>query len=216
MFSTCSTACVGAVTLTKTDQCNVYQRSEVPVRFLLALCNFDFPTGNYDDSVLSDAVALAITNGNISATPELADVAWADPNTATKNYRARCRAPKTINVSRQLTGKDFNATDVDTTGAASPYEDRLFFENLVKNPAIAIRGYVTCDGKIYLFKNPNGTFMSYSAHFFTGQDTEIEGQNVEFKNYNITFYGDPVTYTTPYLDIVAAGNDPNLAWLFQS
>lgn len=214
MFSTCSSSCVGAVVLTNTDQCNVYQRSEVPVRLILALCNVDFPSGAYDDSDLSDAFATLVGAGQISATPELSEVAWADPTTATKNYRARCRASKTINVSRQLTGRDFNATDVDTAGAASPYEDRLFFENLVKNPAVSIRGYVTCDGKIYLFKNPNGTFASYSAHFFTGFDTEIEGKNVEFKNYVITFNGDPVQYTTPYLDIVASGNDPLLSWLF--
>lgn len=216
MFSTCNSACVGSLTLTKSDQCNVYQRSEVPVRLIGALCNTDFPTGDYDDAALATAFAALITAGEVTATYELADVAWADPTTATKQYRGRCRPPKVINVSRQLTGKDFNATDVDSAGAAEPYADRLFFENIVKNPAFAIRGYVTCDGKVYLFLNPNGTFMSYNAHFFTGYDTEIDGQNVEFKNYSITFMGDPVAYTTPYLDIVAAGNDPNLAWLFQS
>ena len=214
MFSTCSSACAGSVTLTKTDQCNVYQRNEVPVRLILGLCDFDFPTGAYDDTNLSSAIVTAIGAGNISATPELADVAWADPTTATFNYRARCRASKTINVSRQLTGRDFNATDVNSAGTATPYADRLFFKNLVKNPAVAIRGYVTCDGKIYLFLNPNGTFASYSAHFFTGYSTDIEGQNIEFKNYVITFNGDPVDYTTPYLDIVASGNDPDLAWLY--
>lgn len=196
------------------DQCNVYQRSEVPVRLIVALCNTDFPTGDYDDSALSDAFKALIAANFIGATPELSDVAWADPTTATKNYRARCRPAKTINVSRQLTGRDFNATDVDSAGDDAPYYDRVFFEDYIKNPAVAIRGYVTCDGKIYLFKNPNGTFASYTAHFFTGSDTEIEGQNVEFKNYVITFNGDPVQWTTPYLDIVAAGNDPDLQWLF--
>lgn len=214
MFSTCSTACAGSVTLTKTDQCNVYQRSEVPVRLILGVCTIDFPTAAYDSAALSAAFKALIASGDISATPELSDVAWADPTTATKNYRARCRPAKTINVSRQLTGRDFNATDVNSAGTASAYQDRLFFENLVQNPAVAIRGYVTCDGKIYLFLNENGTFASYTAHFFTGWDTEIDGQNVEFKNYNITFNGDPAKFTTPYLDIVAAGNDPDLAWLF--
>ncbi len=214
MFSTCNSACVGSVLLTKTDQCDVYQRSEVPVRLLLSLCDFDFPTGDYDDNVLATAIEDAITAGEISVTPELSEVAWADPTTAQKNYRARCRPASTINVSRQLTGKDFNATDKVSAGTASPYQDRLFFQNLVKNPAVAIRGYVTCDGKIYLFLNPNGTFASYTAHFFTGFDTEIDGQNVEFKNYVLTFNGDPVNWTTPYLDIIEATAESQLGWLF--
>lgn len=214
MFSTCNSACVGSVLLTKTDQCDVYQRSEVPVRLLLSTCDFDFPVGDYDDNVLATAIEDAITDGFISVTPELSEVAWADPTTAQKNYRARCRPASTINVSRQLTGKDFNATDKVSAGTASPYQDRLFFKNLVQNPAIAIRGYVTCDGKIYLFLNPNGTFASYTAHFFTGFDTEIDGQNVEFKNYVLTFNGDPVNWTTPYLDIIEASAEAQLGWLF--
>ncbi len=214
MFSTCNTTCVGSVVISKTDQCDVYQRSEVPVRLILGLCDFDFPVGDYDDNALALLVETAITAGQIGVTPELSEVSWADPSTTTKNYRARCRPLKTINVSRQLTGKDFNATDVVSAGTATPYQDRLFFKNIVQNPAVAIRGYVTCDGKIYLFLNPNGTFASYTVHFFTGFDTEIEGQNVEFKNYVITFNGDPVNWTTPYLDVIAAGAQSTLGWLY--
>jgi len=215
MFSTCNATCVGMITLPKTDQCEVYQRSEVPVRLLLAKCDFDFPTGAYDADALAIAVAAAITAGDITATPELADLQWADPTSTTKQYKGTCRPPATINVSRQLTGKDFNAFDVDSAGAAAPYEDREFFKNIVKNKAVAIRGYVTCDGKVYLFLNTNGTFMQYSVQFFTGFDTEVDGQRVEFKNYSITFMGDPVDWTLPYLDIVAANGISTLGWLFQ-
>jgi len=215
MFSTCNTTCVGEVLLTKTDQCAVYQRSEVPVRLLLGLCDFDFPTGDYNDEDLATAIDAAITAGSISATPELSDLVWADPTTAQKNYRARCRVADTINVSRQLTGRDFNATDVNSAGTASVYQDRLFFKNLVQNKAVRVRGFVTCDGKIYLFLNANGTFANYTAHFWTGYDTEIDGTNVEFKQYSITFNGDPVNWTLPYLDIVAAGAEATLGWLFE-
>jgi hypothetical protein len=215
MFSTCNTTCVGEVLLTKTDQCAVYQRSEVPVRLLLGLCDFDFPTGDYNDEDLATAIDAAITAGSISATPELSDLVWADPTTAQKNYRARCRVADTINVSRQLTGRDFNATDVNSAGTASVYQDRLFFKNLVQNKAVRVRGFVTCDGKIYLFLNSNGTFANYTAHFWTGYDTEIDGTNVEFKQYSITFNGDPVNWTLPYLDIVAAGAEATLGWLFE-
>ena len=215
MFSTCNSTCVGSVVLTKTDQCKVYQRSEVPVRLLLGLCDFDFPEGDYDDSVLATAIADAITAGEISATPELSDLIWADPTTANKNYRARCRPADTINVSRQLTGRDFNATDVVSAGTDSPYQDRLFWQNIVKNKAVRVRGFVTCDGKIYLFLNPNGTFANYTIHLWTGFDTEIDGTNVEFKQYSITFNGDPVNWTTPYLDIIAAGAESTLGWLFE-
>lgn len=215
MFSTCNSLCVGALTLTKTDQCAVYQRSEVPVRLLIAKCDFAFPAGNYDDNALATLIETAITDGDISATPELAEMAWADPTTAQKLYRARCRQPKTVNVSRVLTGKDFNATDVTAAGSASLYQDRLFWKNIIQNKGTAIRGYVTCDGKIYLFLNSNGTFAQYSVHFFTGFDTEIEGENVEYKNYSITFTGDPVNYTTPYLDIIASSAEAQLGWLME-
>ena len=215
MFSTCNSACVGEVVLTKTDQCAIYQRSEVPVRLLLGLCDFDFPEGDYTDEDLAKAVKDAIAAGLISATPELSDLVWADPTTATKNYRARCRPADTINVSRQLTGRDFNATDVDSDGTAVPYQDRLFFKNIVKNKAVKIRGFVTCDGKIYLFLNENGTFANYTAHFWSGYDTEIDGTSIEFKQYSITFNGDPVNWTLPYLDIIAAGAESDLGWLFE-
>ena len=109
MFSTCNATCVGSVTLPKTDQCDMYQRSEVPVRLLIAKCDFDFPTGLYDANALALAVEAAITAGDISVTPELADLQWADPTSTTKQYKGTCRPPSTINVSRQLTGKDFNA-----------------------------------------------------------------------------------------------------------
>ena len=215
MFSTCNSACVGSATLTKTTQCDTYERSEVPVRFLIANCDFDFPTGDYDDEALAVLIEDAITAGDISATPELADVAWSDPNTTTKNYKARCRPASTIATSRVLTAKDFTATDKNAAGTSSPYEDRLFWQNKLQAKSTAIRGFITCDGKIYLFLNKNGTFASYSAHFFTGYDTEVDGKNVEFKNLSLTFSGDPVNYTLPYLDIVAANSVDTLGWLFQ-
>lgn len=215
MFSTCNSSCVGMITLPSTDICDVYQRSEVPVRLILAKCDFDFPQGQYDSTTLATAFETAIANGDITATPELADLQWADPTSTTKQYKGTCRPPSTINVSRQLTGKDFNAFDVNSTGGAAVYNDRYFFKNIIKNKAVAIRGYVTCDGKVYLFLNSNGTFMQYSAQYFTGYDTEVDGQRVEFKNYSITFMGDPVDWTLPYLDIVAAGSISSLGWLFQ-
>lgn len=216
MFSTCNSACAGSVTLTKTDQCDVYQRSEVPVRLLIAKCSTDFPTGDYDDVALGSAIAALIASGDITATPELADVAWGDPQTAKKQYRARCRPASVVKTERVLTGKDFNATDVDTDGTASAYQDRLFFQNIINSKAVAIRGYVTCDGKIYLFLNENGTFASYTVNLYTGFDTEIDGQSVEFKNYEVTFFGDPVNYTTPYLDIIASGSQSDLGWLYEN
>lgn len=215
MFSTCNSACVGSLTLTKTDQCDVFQRSEVPVRLLIAKCDFNFPEGDYDDNALATLIETAIDDGDISATPELAEMAWADPTTAQKKYKAGCRPPVTKNVSRVLTGKDFNATNVNSAGTAVPYEDRIFWQNIIQNKGTAIRGYVTCDGKIYLFLNKNGTFSKYSVHFFTGFDAEIEGESVEYKNYAITFMGDPVNYTTPYLDIIASEAEAQLGWLME-
>lgn len=215
MFSTCSTACVGTLTLTKTDQCDVYQRSEVPVRLLLAKCDFDFPVGVYDDDALGTLIAQAIEDGNMSATPELADVAWQDPTTTTKQFKSRCRPMATIPVSRILTGKDYTATDVNSAGTASPYEDRLFFQNIVKNKGAVARGLITCDGKIYLFRNNNGTFAQYTSNYWYGYDTDVDGKNIEYKNYSLTFMGDPVNFILPYFDIVAAGSIDDLGWLFQ-
>lgn len=215
MFSTCSTACVGTLTLTKTDQCDVYQRSEVPVRLLLAKCDFDFPVGDYDDAALGTLIASAINDGNMSATPELADVAWQDPTTTTKQFKSRYRPMATIEVSRILTGKDYTATDVNSAGTASVYQDRIFYQDIVQNKGTAVRGFVTCDGKIYLFLNKNGTFAQYTASFWTGYDTEVDGKNIEYKNYALTFMGDPVNFRLPYFDIVAAGSIDHLGWLFQ-
>jgi len=215
MFSTCNTACVGELTIAAATQCQIYQRNEVPVRLLVAKCDVDFPEGDYKDDELADAVAALIASGDIGATFELSQFAWQDPTTAEASYRARCRPPQIINTSRVLTARDYSATDVDPAGESSPFWDRTFYQNVLKNKGTSFRGFVTCDGKVYLFKNPNGTFASYSLHAWTGFDTEIDGTSIEFKNLALTFMGDPVNWTTPYLDIVAAGAIGSLGWLFQ-
>jgi hypothetical protein len=217
MFSTCNTACVDSLVLTPTTQCDVYQRSEVPVRFILATCDTDFPSGAYDDLVHATAFEALITAGNVTATFELADFVWADPTFTQKQYKA-IRSPKSdITTGRTLTAKDYNATDVDNVNAAFPYFDRDFYKNVVQNKAVKIRGYVTDQGRIYLFLDQNGNFMSYSLQAFTGWDGEVEGQSVEFKNYVLTFVADPmISIVTPYLDLKLA--DPTdtlgIAWLY--
>lgn len=217
MFSTCNSACVDTQTLTPTSQCKTYQRNEVPVRLLLALCTTNFPTGNYDDNVLATAIETLITNGEISASFELADFVWGEPTTTTKQYRPRRSPNKTIITGRQLTAKDFNATDEDYSGTAFPYFDRDFYKNVVQNKAVKIRGYVTAQGRIYLFLDMNGNFMDYDITWFIGWDNDVENSSIEFKNYNINFAGDPISnITTPYLDIPAANAVSQLGWLYQA
>lgn len=216
MFSTCNTACVDTSTLSKADICNVYQRNEVVVRLLTSKCDFDLPVGDYDSSALADAVTDAIADGKIGATMELANVEWADPTTATKQYRSRCRPASTINTGRVLNARDYNAYDVNAAGASTPYNDRIIYADEIQSPSTRVIGYVTCDGKIYLFLNDKGGFMSYSIHHFIGYDNEVDGQSIEFKNYVISFVGDPLKLRTPYLDIVAAGAVADLGWLFNN
>jgi hypothetical protein len=200
-----------------TDQCELYQRSEIPVRLIVAKCNTAFPTGTYTDSVFAASFAALITASEVTATFELSDFQWADPTTTKKNYLSKARPAKTITTGRQLTAKDFNATDYDSAGAASPYQDRLFYKNVIQSKAAKIRGYVTDAGKIYLFLDANGEFMSYDINHWIGFDQDVEGKSVEFKNYMIEFVGDPLRQVTiPYLDIVAAGAQSTLGWLYQA
>lgn len=219
MFSTCSTACVDALTLAATTQCKVYPRSEVPVRLIIATCDTAFPTGTYDDLVLATAFEALISAGKISASFELADFQWGDPTTTTKQYRPRNNPATTITTGRQLTAKDYNATDVDNAGAASAYFDRDFYKNVIQNKAVKIRGLVTESGRIYPFLDKNGNFMSYDQHYFTGWDNDVDGQSVEYKNFVITFAADPfISVVTPYLDLKLADPTDSLgiAWLYQS
>jgi hypothetical protein len=216
MLSTCNNACVDTLILPQTTQCATYQRSEVPVKLILALCNVDFPAGQYDDPTLASAVEALFTAGSASATFELADFQWADPTTTTKQYLSRRNPPNMITTGRQMTAKDFNAVDVDPANAAFPYFDRDFYRDVVQNKAVKIRGYVTDSGRIYLFLDKNGNFMAYNVNYFIGWDNEVEGQSVEFKNYIITFVADPLSQiVTPYLDIPLSGNT-NLGWLYQA
>lgn len=219
MLPTCNSACVDTFTLTTTDQCDIYQRSEIPVRLIVATCNTTFPTGAYDDIALATAFESLVGIGSISATFELADFSWSDPTTTTKQYRSRRSPAKTITTGRTLTARDYTATDVNAAGSATPYQDRLFFVNTLQNAAVKYRGWITADGRIYLFLNSNGEFMSYDVNHWYGQDVEVEGQVVEFKNMNINFTGDPTaTMTTPYLDLLEA--DPTdtlgLAWMYRA
>lgn len=217
MFSTCNDACVDALVIEQTTQCDTYQRSEVPVRLIIATCNTDFPVGTYDDNAHATAFAALITAQNVSATFELADFKWSDPTSTQKQYRSRRSPATTITTGRTLTAKDYNATDTDPAGAAFPYFDRDFYKNVIQNKAVRIRGYVTESGKVYLFLNKNGEFMTYDVHYFTSWDEDVEGLLVECKNFNINFVGDPmITVVTPYLDIIAAGAQATLGWLYEA
>lgn len=216
MLSTCNSTCIGAFSITKTDQCNVDQRSEVPVRLIIATCDTAFPSGTYTDSLHATAFAALITSGNIGATFELSDFQWSDPTTTQKNFLSKARPSKSIIISRELTAKDYTTTEVDNTGASSPYQDRLFYKDVLQNKACKVRGYVTEAGKIYLFLDAKGEFCSYDINFFIGFDGEVEGQSIEYKNLSIRFTGDPLRQiTTPYLDIKAAGAESTLGWLYQ-
>jgi hypothetical protein len=217
MLSTCNSVCLGGLTLTQTTQCDLYNRSEIPVRLLIATCDTAFPIGLYTDSAHAAAVAALISAGVVSATFELSDFQWADPQTTKKNFLSKRVPPKTIITGRQLTAKDYNATDKDVNDAASPYEDRLFYKNIIQNKACKVRGYITDNGKIYLFLDSNSEFMGYDISYWIGYDQEVEGKLIEFKNYMIDFVGDPLRQiTTPYLDIIAAGAQSSLGWLYQA
>jgi hypothetical protein len=216
MLSTCDSACVNALVLSQQSQCDIGIRSEIPVRLLIANCDTAFPTGTYNDIALATALAALITANSVSATFELAEFQWSDPATTKKSYLSKRTPPKTITTGRTLTAKDYSATDVKSDGSSSPYEDRLFYKNIIQNKACKIRGYITDEGKIYLFLNSKGEFCSYDINYFIGYDHDVEGQSVEFKNYIIDFVGDPLRQiTTPYLDIIAAGAQSTLGWLYQ-
>lgn len=187
------------------------------MRLLLATCDTDFPTGTYDDLAHATAFAALITSAAVSATFELTDFAWGDPTTTKKQYKSRRSPATTITTGRQLTAKDFNAVDENAAGTPTPFHDRLFYVNTVQNKSVKIRGYVTDAGKVYLFLNSAGEFMSYDINFWTGWDQDVDGQSVEFKNYMIDFTADPLaTMTTPYLDIPAADptNTLDIFWLY--
>lgn len=216
MLSTCNSACVGALTLTATTQCDVYQRSEIPVRLIGATCDTAFPTGTYTDNAHATAFAALITAAVVTATFELSDFQWSDPTTTSKRYMSLARPAKTITTGRTLTAKDYTATDKDSADATSRYEDRSFYKDIIQNKGFKFRGYVTDSGMVYLFLDSKGEFMSYDVNYFIGYDSDVEGQLVEYKNYVINFTGDPLRQiTTPYLDIKAAGAESTLGWLYQ-
>lgn len=216
MFGTCNTACVGAVTITNTDQCDVYERSECGIRLLYAKCDFDFPTGAYQDDTLALAVETAITNGDIGASFELAQFEWGEPTRVEKKYRAKCKRGKSITTGRDLNARSYVATDVDSAGAAAPFWDRTYFNSVENNQAVEVRGFVTCNGLIYLFLDADGSFISNVMDTYVGYDDEVEGRCDEFKSYTVKFSKDPLqSRTLPYLDIPATASLPNLSWLFE-
>lgn len=214
MFSTCLNQCGSVINAPSGVICESEQRSEVPVRFIYAKCDFTFPAGVFDTPVLASAFLSAIGALNVGVTPMLADVKWEDPVTQTQRYNPICFPPSTIVTQRVLTAKDYNTFNVDSMGSSAPFHDRELYK-LFQNKALALRGYITCDGKIYLFLNKNGTFCRYTAHYFTGYDANIDGKLIEYKNYQITFDSDPVIWDTPYLDIVASNSMSTLGYLFQ-
>lgn len=219
MLSTCNSGCVNTFTLLETSQCDIYQRSEIPVRLLLATCDTAFPSGTYDDLAHATAFQALVVAASVGVTFELADFTWSDPTTTTKAYRSRRSPARTITTGRTLTARDYTAVDKDPDGVTSEFWDRTFYVDTIQNKAVKARGYITDKGKIYLFLNEQNDFMDYDQNFWTGYDTEVEGQTVEYKNFALNFVGDPLKkQKLPYLDLAAA--DPtdslSLGWMYKS
>lgn len=219
MLSTCNATCVNSFTLLETSQCDIYQRSEIPVRLLLATCDTAFPAGTYDDIAHATAFAALVTAASVGVTFELADFNWSEPTTTTKAYRSRRSPARTIITGRTLTAKDYTATDKAPNGTTSAFWDRTFYVDTIQNKAVRARGYITDKGLIYLFLNEQGDFMDYDQLYYDSDDTEVEGQTVEYKNLTLTFNGDPKRKRKlPYLDLAAA--DPTdslgLGWMYKS
>lgn len=215
MLSTCKTGCNPAVTLTKTDHCKVYERSENPVRLLYAKCDFDFPTGTYDDAALATAIEAAITAGDIGASFELSEFEWGDATRSEKKFRSKKKRAVSVITGRDLTARSYVATDFDSAGAAAAFWDRTFYTTIENNIAVEVRGYVTYEGLIYLFTNEAGEFIPNVYTTEIKFDAELETDTIEYKQYTVSLSDDPLQYrVTPYCDIKAAGV-AGLDWLFE-
>ena len=216
MLSTCKTGCNPAVTITKTDHCKVYERSENGVRLLYAKCDFDFPSGAYDDNTLAVAIATAITNGDIGASFELSEFEWGDATRTEKKFRNKKKRSKSVITGRDLTARTYVATDFDEAGTADAFWDRKFYKGVENNIATEVRGYVTAEGEINLFLNEEGEFIDAVLETEVKFDGDLDTDTIEYKEYRVKLSDDPLQYRVlPYLDIKAASAVATLGWLFE-
>jgi hypothetical protein len=214
----CTTACVTAITIPKIaeDNCGQIQpRDEKWSKLFLIRCDIGIPSGN--DTAIAAALTTLLDAGKIGASPRLKNFAFGDPQTADQQF-ADCDAPAKVVTQRDLTWEDWNAfPEHDPEGGlVTEYGDRAFWRTIKKSKKFNY-GRTTCDGKLYLFSNEEGTqFLTGTISIFKGEDRTVANKVYEVKKGTITFLGDPEeSFPEPFIDLSQHLTlNPTLAQLF--
>ena len=127
-------------------------------RLILADCSYTFPTlETTTPAAMCTALQAAATAGQVFVTPPLVAEIGAPSFT---NLKLSCHMSLPIEGARKLTFESAASwTDAAGAGATAPvYGDNNYWRTVSQNPLWVVRGYVACDGNIYLLQK-NGTFV---------------------------------------------------------
>lgn len=127
-------------------------------RLILADCSYTFPTlETTTPAAMCTALQAAATAGQVFVTPPLVAEIGAPSFT---NLKLSCHMSLPIEGARKLTFESAASWTVTAgAGATAPvYGDNNYWQTVSQNPLWVVRGYVACDGNIYLLQK-NGTFV---------------------------------------------------------
>lgn len=202
----CTTLCAGDTTIPSIANIlcgQITPRDEKKSKLFIARCDVGIPSGN--DVAVAAALTTLLAAGKIGATGKLKNFLFGDPQTADQSF-ADCDPTTQIITGRSLTFEDWNAfktyDEETTTLVTDEYADRSFWR-AIKADGKFNWGYTTCDGKLYLFTNVEGTsFMTGTLTLVKGEDRTAANSVYEVKRGTINFLGDPEeTLPAPFIDL---------------
>lgn len=152
-----------------------------------------------------------VTAKDVVVSNLLANVAIGEPVIA-ERVVSDCLPPQEYVESREVTGEDRIAVDVDTLGEASPFYDWAFWKDKQDHRTQLNVFFVMCDGSVIVPREKNSLQgMSATFNVFLNFEKLNNGQGaIEFKAFKFKFKGDPFQFVAPELNLA---NCPTLAQL---
>lgn len=132
---------------------------------------------------------------------ELVNVQIGEPTIETRKL-SDCRPEMEEIVERDITFQDRIKVDVDSLGAATPFNDYRFWKNKVSHSAQLNFCFVMCNGNLIVPREPhslNGLSAAFTIHL--NYEVLSKGGAIEFKQGKLKFLGDPLDFIIPELNL---------------
>lgn len=112
-----------------------------------------------------------------------------------------CRPAEREIVAREITFQDRIKVDVDTAGAAAPFQDYVFWKDKRDHRYELNYVFVMCNGDLLVPRDANGDGIPGTFDVYINFETLTNGGAIEFKQGSIRFLDDPLNFFKPELNL---------------